>query len=100
MLDARCKFKLSSEVLSFEMEEQRVQQLRAIGASPALLAYFNCLKKLFMILYQASIPLRENRYNIRQETLLTNNLQILAVIFDQDSREWDFEYVRRLETFA
>jgi hypothetical protein len=100
VLEAKCNFKLSTEVLSFEMEEQRNHQLKTINANPQLFAYYNCLKKLFMILYQASIPLRENRFHLNEEILNTNNLQILAVLFDQDSPEKNFSYFRSLETFA
>ena len=99
-MEAKCNFKLSTEVLSFEMEEQRSQQLRIIRASPQLLSYYNCLKKLFMILYQASIPIRENRYNLGPDLLSSNNLQILAVLFDRDSGDCDPPYLRNLTTFS
>ncbi|EFX60244.1 hypothetical protein DAPPUDRAFT_344462, partial [Daphnia pulex] len=76
------------------MEEQRNQQLRVIYSNPQLLAYYNCLKKLFMILYQVSIPLNENKYNISPEALSNNNMQILAVLFDQTLNEWNYKYVK------
>lgn len=100
IIDSKCKFKLSTEVLSFEMEEQRTQQLKTIKSNAQLLSYYNCLKKLFMILYQSSIPLRQNKYSISYDTLRNNNLQILAVIFDNASTEWDLNYVKSLQTFA
>jgi hypothetical protein len=95
-LEAKCNFRLSTEVLSFEMEEQRNHQLRIIHGNPQLLAYYSCLKKLFMILYQASIPLNENKFNISVDTLNNNNLQILAILFDQDSTEWNLKYIKSL----
>lgn len=100
IIDWKCKLRLSSEVLSLEMEEQRSQQLKTIGSNAQLLSYYNCLKKLFMILYQASVPLRENRYNISEGILSSNNLQILAVVLDNDCTHWDLQYVKQLETFA
>lgn len=37
-----------------------------------------------MILYQASIPINENKFNINPETLMgNNNLQVLSVLFDE-----------------
>jgi hypothetical protein len=83
------------------MEEQRNHQLRIIHGNPQLLAYYNCLKKLFMILYQASIPINENKFNINPETLLgNNNLQVLSVLFDESTNEWSLHYAERLRTFG
>lgn len=96
MVGPKSTFKLSTEVLSFEMEEQRSHQLKIINSNPQLLAYYSCLKKLFMILYQASIPLNQNKFNINVDTLNNNNLQILSIIFDQESTEWDLKYIKSL----
>ena len=53
-LSSLANYRVSTDIISFEMEEQRSNQMKAINNDDQLLAYYLAFKKLFTILYQAS----------------------------------------------
>lgn len=59
-------YKISTDVISFEMEEQRNNQMKIISNDEQLLNYYLAFKKLFLILFQASnLIIEENTKSVQ-----------------------------------
>lgn len=93
---ARFQFKLTSEVLSFEMEEQRSRQMRTISSHPALLAYYQCFKRLFQGLFEAARLMREDISPRKQQD---PSFLLLRLLLGEGS-EWTAADLMRAQQLA
>ncbi len=74
-------FKVGTDVISFEMEEQRSIQMKAITSDEQLEAYYLSFKKLFTILYQASHIIDEHIFKLHDNLFKNKSIGFLCLIF-------------------
>lgn len=96
----KLNYKLSSDVISFELEEQRTAQMRAINADEQLKRYFLAFKKVFVILFQASHFLMENMFKMSTDMYENKQVVVLCLFFEKSKEQWTLEFLKKLMVLA
>lgn len=87
---------MTSEVLSLEVEEQKMREVKVIESDKQLRAYYLTFKKLFFIIFQASYYLMENMFQLSAKTYQNRLVIVLCLLFQKDKKEWNSKFLETL----